>query len=137
MDVIKMAREIGAAIQQDPRYAAYNEAKELNDKDEALQKLIGEFNLKRFELNSEMGKPEKDNEKLQKLDNEIKSLYGEIMANESMEKFNTTKNAMDDMLSQINYIITMAANGEDPMTCPTHQPSSGCSGSCSSCGGCH
>ncbi|MEG0614192.1 MAG: YlbF family regulator [Oscillospiraceae bacterium] len=135
MNVIEMTREVGKLIQQDERYKAYNEAKELNDKDEALQKLIGEFNMKRVELNTEMSKEDKNSEKLTALDSEIKKLYGVIMSNENMAKFNDAKNAMDEMLGQINMVITMSANGEDPATCPVEEHS--CGGSCSSCGGCH
>ncbi|MBE6838210.1 MAG: YlbF family regulator [Ruminococcus sp.] len=136
MDVISTARELGKQIQADARYKAYNEARELNDKDADLQKLIGDFNIKRMELNTEMSKPEKDSERLMALDGEIKTLYADIMKNENMTRFNNAKEAMDDMLSQINMIITYSANGEDPETCPTEAPHS-CSGSCSSCGGCH
>ncbi len=57
------------------------------------------------------------------------------MVNPNMAAFNAAKNAMDGMLAEINNIITASANGEDPETCPS-QPS-GCSGSCSTCGGCH
>lgn len=135
MDIIKMARELGKAIQEEERYKAYYLAKEVNDKDEELQALIGEFNLKRFDLNMEMSKPDKNAEKLKELDIEIKDLYGKIMANKNMELFNNVKNEMDDMLSKINTIITMSANGEDPETCSAH---TGCSpDGCSSCGGCH
>ena len=68
--------------------------------------------------------------------NEIKSLYGTIMGNKNMLEYNEAKTAMDDLLTQINVIITYSANGEDPMTCPTEEPG-GCGGSCSTCGGCH
>lgn len=136
MGVIEQARELGKLIQQDERYVEYNKAKDLNDKDEDLQKMIGEFNMLRVQLNTEMSKPEKDKEKLADLDNKIKSLYGNIMANENMMAFNKAKTAMDEMLGQINMVITYSANGEDPATCPTEQEHS-CSGSCSSCGGCH
>lgn len=137
MNAIEMTRELGKLIQQDERYAAYNKAKELNDTDEELQALIGEFNMKRVSLNNEMSKIDKDSEKLSNLDSEIKSLYGNIMANENMNAFNSAKTAMDEFLSQINMVITMSANGEDPATCPIEQPQS-CGGSCSSCGGgCH
>ena len=43
MDTISMARELGKLIQADPRYDAYIKAKETNDKDEELQKLINDF----------------------------------------------------------------------------------------------
>ncbi len=135
MNVIEKARELGKLIQQDERYAAYYKAKEANDSDEELQKLISEFNMKRIQLNTEMSKPDKDKEKLSELDTEIKSLYGNIMANSNMTLFNEAKTAMDDMLSQINMVITLSANGEDPETCPT-ETSHSCSGSCSTCGGC-
>ncbi|MGN0620921.1 MAG: YlbF family regulator [Porcipelethomonas sp.] len=134
MDIISMAREMGKLIQSDERYAAYQKAKEANDKDEELQRLINNFSMKRIELNTEMSRTDKDAEKLKELDAAIKELYGEIMAKPSMVEFNEAKNAMDAMLAEINNIITASANGEDPETCPA-QP--GCSGSCSTCGGCH
>ena len=135
MNVIDKARELGVALQADERYAKYQQAKTSNDNDEELQKMIQEFNMKRVQLNTEMSKAEKNQEKLSELDSEIKSLYGNIMANENMAAFNDAKTAMDEFLSQINMVITMSANGEDPATCPVEQPS--CGGSCSTCGGCH
>ena len=135
MNVIDKARELGQLIQADERYAAYCRAKEANDKDESLQQLINEFQTKRVELNMEMSKDDRSAERLTALDDEIKSLYGTIMANENMAAYNEAKNAMDHMLSQINMVITGSANGENPMTCPTEQSS--CSGSCATCGGCH
>ena len=133
MDVIQMTRELGKLIQADERYSAYQNAKDVNDKDEKLQELIGKFNIKRVELNTEMSKDDKDTEKLKALDVDIKNLYGDIMINPSMIAFNNAKTAMVDMLAQINTIITSSANGEDPETCPA----SSCTGSCSSCSGCH
>ena len=135
MNVIEKARELGVVIQSDERYAKYQEAKKNNDNDEVLQNNINEFNLKRVQLNSEMSKSEKDQEKLSELDKEIESLYGEIMANKNMAAFNEAKNEMDKLLQQINMVITMSANGEDPLTCPIE--TSSCSGSCSSCSGCN
>lgn len=135
MSVIEMARELGKLIQQDERYAEYYRAKAANDADEELQQMIREFNLKRMQLNSEMSKNDKDGALLSRLDDEIKELYGKIMANENMAAFNSAKDAMDSMLSRINMIITYSANGEDPATCPSEQVS--CGGDCGSCGGCH
>jgi cell fate (sporulation/competence/biofilm development) regulator YlbF (YheA/YmcA/DUF963 family) len=136
MNVIDKARELGVMIQQDERYKAYYDAKRVNDNDEDLQNMINEFNMKRMQLNNEMSKSDKDTEKLSALDDSIKSLYGEIMANENMDRYNKAKTAMDSLLSQINMVITYSANGEDPMTCPCDEVSVNCSGSCSTCGGC-
>lgn len=134
MDVIQMTRELGKLIQQDERYKEYHTAKEINDNDTDLQEKIGEFNLKRIDLNNAMGKENTDQERLTALDAEIKSLYAEIMGNPNMALFNEAKKNMDNMLAEINMIITMSANGEDPATCVVEDTS--CSGSCGSCSGC-
>lgn len=136
MNVIEMTRELGKTIQEDERYKKYMEACTVNDTDTEIQNQIGKFNQLRSELSIEMQKPDKDAEKMTALDNEIKELYGEIMAMPKMVAFNEAKEAMDKMLESVNYIISMAANGEDPATCPEEAPHS-CGGNCGSCGGCH
>lgn len=137
MNVIEKARELGVLIQQDERYSAYYAAKEANDKDENLQDMINEFNMKRMQLNAEVSKENKNEERLSELDDAIKSLYGTIMANENMINYNKAKADMDSLLNQINMIITYSANGEDPLTCPCEEVNVSCGGDCSACGGCH
>lgn len=134
MDIFEQTRQLGKAIQQNEVYKAYNAAKKNNDEDEELQDLIGKFNMKRIDLNTEMSKEDKDADKIKEYDGEIKELYSKIMENKSMIAFNEAKTAMDSLMGQITNIITLSAGGEDPETCEA-QPS--CSGSCSSCSGCH
>ena len=134
MDVISMARELGKAIQQDDRYTAYNLAKQANDNDQELQKLIGDFNITRMNINKEMSSENRDDERIKALDEELKSTYAKIMSNKNMIVFNSAQNGYEQMMNNINQIITMCANGEDPDTC---EISHGCSGSCATCGGCH
>lgn len=134
MDIIKMARELGKAIQQDERYTAYMSAKDANDKNEDLQKLIGDFNLIRMNINQEMSNSERNEDKIKKLDEQLKSLYAQIMGNDDMIAFNTAQNELEQLIGDIQQIVTMCANGEDPDTCEIQH---GCSGSCSTCGGCH
>lgn len=138
MTVIELTRELGRALQCDDRYIAYNLAKQTNDQDAELQNLIGEFNIVRMKYSQQMQKneAEQDKELMKKLDEDMREIYGKIMKNENMVHFNDAKDAMDKLLNSINFIITMSANGEDPMTCPEEQPTS-CSGSCATCGGCH
>ena len=50
MDAITAARELGKAIQADPRYKDYVAAKAANDADDGLQKLISDFSAKRQRL---------------------------------------------------------------------------------------
>ena len=134
MDVIAMARELGAALQQSDEYTAYNVAKNAADGDEVLQEMIGEFNLKKLALSAEVQKEEKDQEKLAALNEEVRSLYGRIMAHPTMAAYNTTKEELDRLLNFIQQIIVYSANGEDPATI---QEETFCGGDCSGCSGCH
>ena len=63
MDCIDLFKRAAMALQTDPRYLALDQARKANDKDEELQNLIGEFNLARMDLNNEIGKPERSDER--------------------------------------------------------------------------
>ena len=136
MDVIEMTRKRGRSNQEDERCRAQVEACSNNDTGGEIQNRGGEFNQLRSQLSVEMQQPDMDGEKMTALDTQIRELYDEIMAMPKMIAFNEAKEVMDKLLGSVNYIISMAANGEDPMTCPEEAPHS-CSGSCASCGGCH
>ncbi len=130
-----MAREMGKEIQATEAYKAYEAAKKANDEDQALQDGINEFNLKRMALNQEMQKEEKNSDKLQALNEELQEIYTKVMGNEHMMAYNIAKQDLDDMMQKINSILVMCVNGEDPDTCEI--PEHSCTGSCSTCGGCH
>lgn len=136
MNVIEATRNLGKILQEDERYKKYDAAAKASDTDTTLQNKIGEFNMLRMQLSQEMSKPDKDADKMTSLDTDIKALYDEIMEMPTMKAFNEAKEEIDTLLQSINYIISMAANGEDPITCPEQAPHN-CSGSCSTCGGCH
>ena len=135
MDVIQIGRQLGKAMHEDERFSDYNLAKERNDNDEELQNLIGEFNLKRQQLGLEMSKgaDEKDEAKIEEANKEMQRLYTLIMQNEHMADFTMAKQGMDKLVNDINAIIGMCCDGEDPDTCEI----SACTGSCATCGGCH
>ena len=135
MDIIELTRELGKAIQADDRYIAYTLAKQANDDDEQLQNLINAFNLKRMQLQMEVGKADKNDDKIQELDEVIKSSYKAIMDNPKMKVYQAAKEGLDELLNQINTIISMSANGLDPDKIDLSAAS--CSGNCASCGGCH
>ena len=95
MDIIKLTRELGAAIQQDERYLNLKKAKEAADADAALQQLIGDFNLKRMAINNEAMKQDRSEEKLQALNTELRETYAQIMQNENMTAYNQAREALD------------------------------------------
>ncbi len=133
MDIIEMTRALGKAIQQDERYIRLSVARDNNDNDEKLQEMIGNFNLKRVEVNQEAARPDKDQAKLDALNESIRALYKEIMENPNMVEFNAAKEEIDSLMNFVNQILVLSVNGQDPDTVEQ----SSCTGSCSTCAGCH
>ena len=135
MDCIELFKRAAVAMQTDPRYLALEQTRRMNEADENLQNLIGEFNLARMDLNNEITKPEREDGRIAELNEKVNRLYAEIMSDEGMVAYNEAKRDCEAMIQHIDAIINTAMNGGDPMTVAA--PSSDCTGSCSTCGGCH
>ena len=136
MDIIKATRELGKAIQQDERYLAFQEAQKANEADIELNGLIGKLNLIQLSYQNESQKEEPDTNKLEGYDNEFREIYGQIMLNENMRKYEETKGEVDAIMNHVIQLLTLCVNGEDPETCEVKAPEEGCGGNCASCGGC-
>ena len=135
MDCIDLFKRAAMALQTDPRYLALDQARKANDKDEELQNLIGEFNLARMDLNNEISKNERSDERIAELNTKVNDLYGKIMADEGMTAYNEAKRDCENLVNYIDAIINTAMTGGAPK--PVQEPRDSCTGSCSTCGGCH
>ncbi len=134
--ILELTKDLAHEIQMDERFVRMQLAQQEADADEALQALIGEFNLKRMSLATETAKDDdkKDAEKMKQLDEELRALYADVMSNENMKAFNVAKAGMDELMNGVSRILTLAAQGVDPDSADME---ASCSGNCSSCGGCH
>ena len=118
MDCIDLFKRAAMALQTDPRYLALDQARKANDKDEEL-----------MDLNNEISKSERSDERIAELNTKVNDLYGKIMADEGMTAYNEAKRDCENLVNYIDAIINTAMNGGDPMT--VQEPSE------STCGGCH
>ena len=127
-DLEKMANELGEAIKESKIFTSYQEAKDKYDADDALQKLIGDFNLKKMSAMNEMQKEnDKDEQKLAQYQEQMRAAYADILKTPTYTEFNEAQHDLEDMINRIYGIINYHVTGKEP----------GCSGSCDSCGGCH
>ncbi len=136
MDVITAVRALGAAIQEDKRYLDFMDAKKANESDIELNGLIGKLNLIQLSYQNEAAKEEPDQKKLEGMDAEFRDIYGQIMLNANMKKYEEAKNEVDGMMNYLIQILTLCVNGEDPASCEPAAAEEGCGGNCASCGGC-
>ena len=135
MDIIELTRELGKAIQADPRYVEMQLARQQSDEDQELQEAIGEFNLKRMAISNEAAKPGRNDETMQRLNKEFREVYGKIMTNEHMKRYDAAKTEFDALFQRVTGILNLCAEGDNPETCDYDAAS--CGGDCSSCAGCH
>lgn len=137
MDIIKLTRELGAAIQQDDRYLKFEEARKNNEADAELNELIGKLNLIQLSYQQEAQKPEASEESMKAYDKEFREVYEQVMQNKNMQNYEVARQEVDGMMNYIMQILSLCVNGQDPATCEPpeqHQCDGDC---CSSCGGCN
>ena len=133
MELEKLARQLGAAIQQDKVYLDCEAARKANDADEELNALMGKIRLTQLSYQQEAGKEEPDEAKMEGFNKEFQGVYTQIMANKNMQKFEEARQAVDEMMNYLTGILAMCVNGEDPETCDP--AAHNCGGECSSCSG--
>lgn len=137
MEIIKLTRELGKAIQADERYAKFVAARETNEKDDELNELIGKMQLIHMSYQHEASKEDANEQKLTAYEEEFMSIREKIMNNQNMINYEKARMDIDEMMNYIVAILTECIKGEDPETCEPPQEHS-CSGNCSSCGSdCH
>lgn len=135
MDLISMARELGKAIQADTRYVAVQINRQVCDEDKALQENIEKLNIKRAEINDEVVKDNRDEDKIKILNEEFRSIYADILKNENMTRYNGAKGELDILVKRLTGIVSLCAEGQDAEACD-YDPSA-CGGDCSGCSGCN
>ena len=135
MDIIELARQLGKEIQKDESYIKMRLAEQTSESDAELQKLIDSYNTIRIEIDDEATNENRDMAKLRELNAKLRKSYAEIMQNEKMAAYSSAKQEFQCKLQRVMAIIQNSADGENPEI--TDYVPSGCSGSCSSCSGCH
>ncbi len=126
MKIIEKAHELGEMIANSEQMEKLKAAEEAQANDEAAQKLVEEFNLKRMNLARDMQEGKISQEDAVKKNNEA---FEEMVAASSVIKeYVEAKKAFDKLVNGVNSVINIYIMG---------QQGGGCSHDCSSCGGCH
>lgn len=128
VEIIEKAKELGALLQSSEQVQKYNAAKEAYNQDDSVQKLVQEFNLHRMTMMTLSEAEEPDQSRIAEVEERIKGVYAEIMSNEKMKAMQETGKAVEELLGQVNGVLSFYVTGEEPNSC---------SHDCSTCGGCH
>jgi len=135
MDMIEMAREIGRTLQKDERYIRATADAQLVNASEELKQMISDFDEIRAKMEFEMAQAKgKANDAIMDLDEQINEHYNRINSHPLMINYEASRKELEALVNYMMRIITSSANGEDPDSILEEDE---CTGSCSTCGGCH
>ena len=125
MTIIKKAHELGQLIKESEEMEALRVAEKVQAEDEAAQKAVAEFNLKRMNLARDIQEGKITQEEAIKMNNEA---FAEMVDGcEVIKAYVESKQAFDKVVNDVNNIINIYIAGEPE----------GCTHNCHTCGGCH
>lgn len=130
MSVIELAKQLGEALSGSEEFLRYKAAEEAYHADAEALKLTEEYGKKSEELAKELTREGIMPSEMIKIRQQMTAEYGKLCNNEVIKEFVTSKQEAEQLLSQVNGIIHFYVTGEE-------EQEGGCSGNCSSCGGCH
>lgn len=125
MTLIEKAHELGELIKDSEQMKALKTAEEAQANDEAAQKLVEEFNLKRMNLARDMQEGKISQEDAIKKNNDAFSEM--VEKSEVIKNYVEAKKEFDKMINGVNSVINLYIMGEQ----------GGCTHDCHTCGGCH
>ena len=129
MKIEELAAELGKEIKKDPRIEALSAARTAYETNTFLQSYMDEYETQQIAIEKEAAKGAgADKLLIAKMQGRVDELYKLIITNETFVKLSEAQTAVNELMEQVNNIITFNITGEMPSSC-THD--------CSSCGGCH
>lgn len=127
-EIIEKARELGQMLSESDEFKALKGAEELQLADTEATELMMEYANTRERLSNKMADPSNTEEDFKAIQKEMEDAFHKLMTNANIKRYIEANNSFKTLIDQVNAIIAFYVKGEEQ--------SGGCSGNCSSCGGC-
>ena len=127
-EIFEKARELGEAIIESKEFKELKEAEQNQENDPVALELLKKYSDVRTKLASEIQKGDVGEERMNAIREEIEQAYEEMTTNDNITAYINAQRTFQAIIDQMNNIISFHITGKMP---------GGCSGSCSTCGGCH
>ncbi len=123
-ELLVKAQELSEMIKTSKEYLLAKETEQIQANDEKAQEMIKEYNEKRRDIAVKMQYGKMSDEETEVLRKEINEAFDKLMEYDVIKNYVEAQRDFELLNQQIMTIISGAGND-------------GCSGSCSSCSGCH
>lgn len=127
-EILEKARELGMMIAESDEFKKLKETEQAQLADPDAQQMMADYNAKREEFAQIASRDDLTKEDWEKLNMNAQAEFIKLCQNENIKNYLDANQLFQDLISKVNSIIAHFVRGDDD---------SGCSGSCSSCSGCH
>ena len=127
-DILEKAKELGMMIAESDEFKKLKETEAIQLSDTTAQEMMARYNERQEELSQIASKSDLTKEEFEKLQLDAQAEFIKLCQNENIKNYLDANQSFSNLINQVNGIIAHFVRGEDQ---------SGCSGSCSSCKGCH
>lgn len=128
MTVVDKAKELGQMIVESEEFLTLQKAEIRQNNDPEANELIANYNVKRNTLMEQMNAEGVTKDQMEDIRNQMEAEFTTLSANETISSYIEATQNFQQMMTQINSVISYYVNGEQ----------SGCaSGDCGGCSGCH
>ena len=124
--IFEKAKELGELILHSDLRKRADEANKALTADETAVDLINGYNDKRQEKLAQFAEKQPTAEEAKEINEYLQSEFNKIAENPVIKEYIEANSEFENVLAQMDQIIKTAISGGQ-----------GCSGSCSTCGGCH
>ncbi len=127
-EIFEKARELGEAIIESEEYKELKKAELEQENDEEAMALLKEYSELRTALAQEIQKGDVTEEEMASIRERLEEAYEKVTTNDHITAYINAQRTFQAIIDQMNNILSFHITGKMP---------GGCSGNCSSCGGCH
>lgn len=129
--VFEKTRELGQALLECEAYKQMKQAEDRAMKNEQAAAAMGEFLEKRTQLQDMVQGENPDPVALRRLSDEMDAAQERLQMMDDIVALNDAREAFNGLIGQINQVLQFIVTGN------MEEPAGGCTGSCSTCKGCH
>ena len=129
-DVFLKTRELGEALLHSDEYKAVKQAEDRAMANQEASEAVGRYLELRGKMEEMMSAQTKDWDEVRRVTEEIDECKQKMDAIDDLNTLNEARDRFSELINQINSVLRFIVTGE------MSADEGGCSGSCSTCGGC-
>ena len=129
-EVFEKTRELGEALLNSEEFKAVKTAENIAMGDKEAAEVVGRYIELKSQMETLMSSAEKDWGEVQRVTYEINDCKEKMDSIDSLIALDRARDAFSELINQVNNVLRFIVTGE------MAQEESGCTGSCSTCGGC-